>query len=242
VYGNPGLQDTLVETIRERGAQSLIFGDTGVGKSSLVRYAAEDASASMLIVECRSGRTFDQHCEDALRQLVDFEEVEVVDEQSSEREGEAGVSKIIALKGALRRQDGTTSRFEAIRRTALDALFQAMEENGVQLAVFDNFQNVDDDERARFGQAMEMLSDRADATRNIKIVVVGIAEDAPSLLGSSGSVRRRTVEIGVPRMPDDEIREIFVNGFRLLNIRADARRRMELSFSTPTVFPISPIS
>jgi MoxR-like ATPase len=75
LYGNPGLQDSLVETIRERGAQILVFGDTGVGKSSLVRYAAEDADASMLTVECRSRRTFDEHAEDALRQLIDFEEV-----------------------------------------------------------------------------------------------------------------------------------------------------------------------
>jgi predicted GTPase len=36
LYGNAGLQDSLVEAIREPGAQILVFGDTGVGKSSLV--------------------------------------------------------------------------------------------------------------------------------------------------------------------------------------------------------------
>lgn len=230
LYENPGLQDSLVEAIRERGAQILVFGDTGVGKSSLVRYAAEDGETSMLTVECRSRRSFDDHCEDGLRQLIDFEEVEVVDERTTAREGEAGVSKIITLKGTLRREDGTTSRFEAIRRTPLDALLQAMEDNRIQLLVFDNFQNVDERERSRFGEAMELMSDRASATDNIKVIVVGIAEDASSLLGSSGSIRRRTVELGVPRMPDDEIREIFATGFRLLGIRADGRALAALVF------------
>ncbi len=70
LFGNPGLQGSLVETIRESGAQVLVFGDTGVGKSSLVKYAAENAGASEITVECRSGRSFDEHMEDALHQLV----------------------------------------------------------------------------------------------------------------------------------------------------------------------------
>lgn len=39
-----------------------------------------------------------------------------------------------------------------------------------------------------------------------------------SLIGGSGSYRRRTTEIGIPRMPDDEIREIFSKGFDLLDV------------------------
>jgi hypothetical protein len=106
-----------------------------------------------------------------------------------------------------------------------------MQDQSFQLVVFDNFQNVDDSERGRFGQAIEMLSDRAgSATDNIKLIVVGIAEDARSLLGASGSVRRRTVEIGVPRMPDDEIREIFATGFRLLDTSVDRKSLNALVF------------
>jgi len=40
--GNPGLQDTVQDALRERGGQILLYGDTGVGKSSLLKYAAED--------------------------------------------------------------------------------------------------------------------------------------------------------------------------------------------------------
>lgn len=42
LVGNPGLQDNLRDALREVGGQVLIYGDTGVGKSSLLKYAAED--------------------------------------------------------------------------------------------------------------------------------------------------------------------------------------------------------
>ncbi len=67
---------------------------------------------------------------------------------------------------------------------------------------------------------MEFLSDRSAETGDVKAVVIGIAEDAPSLIGGSGSFRRRVTEIGVPRMPDDEIRAILLRGFSLLGVAA----------------------
>jgi hypothetical protein len=230
LYGNPGLQDTLAEAIREPGTQILVFGDTGVGKSSLVQYASEDENAGRVTVECRSGATFDDQVEQGLRKLVDFTEVEVVNATTTVAGGEAGVSKIITLKGSLKREDGSTSRFEAIRQTPIEALLQAMHENGQRLLVFDNFQNVENEQRIRFGEAMEMLSDRAAETGNVKMLIVGIADDARTLLATSGSIRRRTSEIGVPRMPDDEIQAIFLNGFRLLGLTCDRNALHDLTY------------
>jgi hypothetical protein len=43
-------------------------------------------------------------------------------------------------------------------------------------------------------------------------------------------VQRRTTEIGVPRMPDEEIVEIFQNGFRLLKLKAEKEALRNLVF------------
>jgi hypothetical protein len=89
------------------------------------------------------------------------------------------------------------------------------------LIVLDNFQNIRDAEvRERVAQGMEILSDRAGRSegRDFKFVVIGIASDAASLLGSSRSYGRRTTELGVPRMPDDEIAEILRRGFHILEL------------------------
>src|SRR6266542_1685858 len=62
------------------------------------------------------------------------------------------------------------------------------------------------------------------------MVVIGIADDADTLVGGSGSVRRRTTEIGVPRMPDDEISTIFHSGFRLLGLEVEENALRDLVF------------
>jgi Cdc6-like AAA superfamily ATPase len=40
LLGNPGLQDSLRDALREPGGQVILYGDTGVGKSTLLKYAA----------------------------------------------------------------------------------------------------------------------------------------------------------------------------------------------------------
>jgi hypothetical protein len=221
LHGNSGLQDLLMEAIRERGSQIVLYGDTGVGKTSLFQYAAEDVGASPVIVRCSKRRSFEEHIEEALRQLVDFQEVEVTERTDRAKGGEAGITKLVTVKGSITREDGTQSRFEAIRRPPLEALLQAMQENECDLLVFDNAQNLDEVERFKVAAAVERLSDMEAETGNIKLVIIGIADDALSLIGQhdyAESVRRRMTTIGVPRMPDDEIAAIFENGFALLRL------------------------
>jgi hypothetical protein len=78
-------------------------------------------------------------------------------------------------------------------------------------------------------QAFEVLSDRASETGDVKMVVIGVADDAATLVGESGSVRRRTTEIGVPRMPDEET-QIFKSGSDLLNLRVTPEALNNLIF------------
>jgi hypothetical protein len=219
--GNPGLQDLLRDALREPGGQVLLYGDSGVGKSTLLKYAAEDEQMGLLSIECMSNWTFEGHVDAATREIVSEREIEVVEESSSGSEGELGINKIITIRGQVTDQAGTTRRFESVAKTPLMALLDAMQESGYRLLAFDNFQNVAVAQRPAFAQAIEVLSDRSGETGDTKLVIIGIAEDAETLVGDSGSVRRRTTEIGVPRMPDAEIADIFLNGFRLLGLNSE---------------------
>jgi hypothetical protein len=222
--GNPGLQDNLRDALRELGGQVVIFGDTGVGKSSLLRYAAEDEGLRTVIVECLSSKSYDDLVEDAIRKLVDIREISRTSSKSAgaEVEGETKVKFLVSLKGKLTGTYASDREFEVVQKPPVDVLLEAMRATETKLLVLDNFQNITSPEtRLLVAQTMEFLSDRAEETGNIKAVVIGIAEDAPALIGGSGSFRRRVTEIGVPRMPDEEIREVFVRGFGLLGVRAD---------------------
>lgn len=221
IDGNPGLQDNLRDALRERGGQVILFGDTGVGKPSLLRYAAEDEERNFITVECFSSKTYDDLIEDAIRKLVEVREISRTAATSvgAEVEGEAKIKFLVSLRGKLLGNHERGAEFEVVQNTPLDALLAAMRATRTSLIVLDNFQNITNEEtRHLVAQTMEFLSDRADETDDIKMVVIGIAEDAPSLIGGSGSFRRRVTEIGVPRMPDDEIRAVLTRGFNLLEV------------------------
>ncbi|MCK9793304.1 ATP-binding protein [Isoptericola sp. 4D.3] len=231
--GNPGLQDILRDALREQGGQVVIFGDTGVGKSSLMRYAAEDELMKTVVVECISSKSYVDLLEDALRKLVEVKEIRRTSTRSASAQAEAGATlkMLVTIKGTLTGSRGKSSEYEVVEKPLIDALVAAMQASDVRILVLDNFQNVKDDEtRLLVAQTMELLSDRASATGDIKCVVIGIADDAPSLIAGSGSFRRRITEVGVPRMPDEEIREILTRGFRLLGVRADSSVLNDLVF------------
>lgn len=223
IDGNPGVQDRLQDALRERGAQVLLFGDTGVGKSSLVKYASEDETLFAVPVECGSDMSFADILDTVVRKLVDVKAVTVKRTASAEASAtaEASVPWFTKFSGTIKGAKGKEQNYEVVEKPVLDVITEVMATAGKSLIVLDNFQNIKSQEtRNLVAQLMERLSDRAGDwdKPDIKCVVVGIADDAESLLGESLSFMRRTVQIGVPRMPDDEIRALLARGFRLLDL------------------------
>jgi len=91
VYGNPGLQDRTREALRERGGQLIMFGDAGVGKSTLLKYAAEDEGMPTISIRTRS-KSFDDIIDEAIRKVTSEREVEIVRTNASGAGGEAGIT------------------------------------------------------------------------------------------------------------------------------------------------------
>jgi Cdc6-like AAA superfamily ATPase len=219
--GRPGLQDRLRTALRDRGGQVLMYGDTGVGKSSLLKYAAEDEKLQYVSIECFSQRSYEQIIQECIGRLIDFTEVSFADSYSAggQMELSVGPPKLMTAKGTTKREHGQTRTFQAVQKEPIEVLLEAMRATDRSIVVLDNFQNVDDPRaRTLVAQTMERLSDRSIETDDKKMVVIGIADDAPSLLAGSGSFTRRTAEVGVPRMPEDELRQVLDNGFRLLGL------------------------
>lgn len=224
IPGSPGLQDLVVEGLREKGAQLRVFGDTGVGKTSLVVFAAEEAGLRRLVVECMATHEYADLIHTAITKIQGVRLKSFTKTVGVEAAAEGGgrLGFLASIKGSVKGSGGRSRQFEIVDQPPLDLLLRLMKEANYHLLVFDNFQNIaSPDTRAHVAQTMEVMSDRAEETGGIKAVIIGIAQDAKSLIGQSGSFRRRTTDIAVPRMPDEEIRSILINGFRLLDLRVE---------------------
>jgi len=78
------LQDRVEAVLGERGRQVVLFGLTGVGKTSLIRYLCGQRKIPYIRVEC--GGTFEEMAREALGQAVGEEEIERINKRSGEAE------------------------------------------------------------------------------------------------------------------------------------------------------------
>lgn len=228
--GKPDLQTTVTDALRDVGAQLLLYGDPGVGKSSLLSYCATDDGLEVLAISCLSRWSFDEHVDAALRELLDEQQVDSSREIARTGGLDAGLSSPVQLRANRLAKRAETRRYRKMTRIPLLQLAESMHDARVGLIIFDNFHNVRPDQREAFAQAIEVLSDRAAETGNVKMALVGVPEDAESLVGTSGSVGRRLIEVGVPRMPDRGIRHIIRTGLALLSLSIDDEALVRMTF------------
>jgi hypothetical protein len=214
------LQDRVEAVLGERGRQAILFGDTGVGKTSLVRYLCHQREIPYVRVEC--GGRFEDMMRDALGQIVGEQEIERIESSSSEAEFGASLWSFITAKGKL--GEGTQTRTAPVPRNVGAMVAEALDLLGYRILFLDNFENL---ARRDHGEAtaneisalLKFFSDRsADAESEAKVIVAGIPEASANLIGLDAATARRTAQIEVGRMPPDELNQILDRGGDKLGI------------------------
>src|SRR5690349_9481907 len=76
------LQERFEDMLGEPGRQIVLYGDTGVGKTSLVRYICETQNIPMVYVEC--GQRFEEMLREALAKAgITEDRFEAIDKKSA---------------------------------------------------------------------------------------------------------------------------------------------------------------
>jgi MoxR-like ATPase len=132
------LQDRLESALGERGRQIVLYGLTGVGKTSLVRYLCRQRGIPYVRVEC--GPTFDDMMRDALGKIVGEEEIERINSQTAEGELGATIWAFLTAKAKVGR--GTQTRTAKIPRTLPSMVAEALELLDYRVLFLDNFENL----------------------------------------------------------------------------------------------------
>ncbi len=203
----------IVDTISKTGYHGVLYGERGVGKTSLSNVLSsflQEIGESFYLprVNCDAGDTFTSLWKKLFRDISIAEtrsgmgfEADQVEEKKSIVDG---------LPETLAPDD--------IRRT-LDQLSR-----GVNLVtIFDEFDRIKTSKTSTLmADTIKGMSDYGvDAT----ILLIGVAESVDELIKEHQSIERALVQISMPRMSGTEINQIIVNGMNGLKMGIENEER-----------------
>jgi Cdc6-like AAA superfamily ATPase len=201
----------VVEAITQKGQHAIVFGERGVGKTSLANvfssFLSQPADAILATrVNCDTMDNFDTVWRKALEQFqLTTHTLGFNDRKRSFTSAE--------LLGDPVRPDGVRRVLSVVAQTSLPIL------------IIDEFDRLPEQARRGFADTIKTLSDHA---VRATVVLVGVADTVDQLIREHQSIERALVQIRMPRMSREEVEEIVSTGLKRLEMEIDpaAMRRI----------------
>jgi Cdc6-like AAA superfamily ATPase len=203
----------VVDAINGRGQHAIIFGERGVGKTSLANILPQKFHSMGRVpilsarVNCDSGDSYD-----ALWRRV-FEELHIEVQTK-------------APPGFLSSEGQETLRLSDVTPENIDVgdvkrLLSLASRNGaIVLIILDEFDRVtSSDLRKQLVDTIKLLSDQSVP---VTVLLVGVADDVNEVIEEHASVERALVQVHLPRMSREEIRDIIRKGHDELGMKTEA--------------------
>lgn len=204
--GRAQQMEDLIDTVYERGQHAVIYGERGVGKTSLasVMTRVYDGHETQLgiRVNCDSSDTYTHIWKKVF-------------EQAGQRIRELPTQPVDPLLESLSGLAAKNELFPNDVRRGLTEL-AALKESVIFVDEFDTLKTPE--ASGLFADTIKMLSDQlVPAT----VILIGVADDLDDLIEEHGSVRRALVQIHMPRMSAGELAEIVNHGLELMNMKCE---------------------
>lgn len=192
----------VFDAVSTRGQHAVIFGERGVGKTSLANIVLEIAGsrpdAFSVKINCSAGDVFASVWKKAMQEI----NIEIQDEQ-----GTLGFKsepiRDVTVASVLLPDDPSPNDIRRVVRKLGRSIF-----------IFDEFDRLESGQ-GLFADTIKTLSD---ASEDCTIVIVGVAHDIDSLIAEHASVDRALVQILMPRMATQELEEILTKAMEALEM------------------------
>jgi len=192
----------LIETVLERGKHAVLYGERGVGKTSLAKVFR--VLFPSIVSEVRLIRQ-QLNAEDSFSEVWRkvFKDIEVMVRSGLEEKRVTAADLY----------EGEISPDDVVRE--INASFNS---NEIPVIVFDEFDRASDAVRK---QMANVVKDLSDDSVNVTVIIVGVSDDIGGLLAEHASLRRCLEQVPMPRMSNDEMKEIINKRIPRLGMKID---------------------
>jgi Cdc6-like AAA superfamily ATPase len=200
----------VVDAINQRGQHAIIFGERGVGKTSLANVLAENLSVPggyllMPHVNCDTGDDFSTLWTKVLNEITIYH-----------RKRQAGFDlQETLLKGAPSQEMTEPTSTGDIRK-----VLAPLASNFLVVIILDEFDRLPGGPvRAMMADTIKMLSDRA---IGVTLVLIGVADSVEDLIMEHQSIERNLIQVPMPRMSAEELAAIVMKGLGELQMTIES--------------------
>jgi len=207
-FGRINQLNKIADAINEEGQHAILYGDRGVGKTSLANIMATIyTNLHPIKITCGRLDTFKILWQNALDNI-----------QFSKTTTGIGFNpqqtKEIVQIG------NQTRNIAELRPNHIVQILNSLPASRL-LFIFDEFDSISTKKaRATFADLIKSLSDN---NINSTIVLVGIADSIESLIGNHQSLERCLKQVKMPKMKDEECEEIITSGIQRLGLTIDKK-------------------
>lgn len=202
--------------VREIGQHIIVYGDRGVGKTSLANIVGERYRVAInSLVSCNANSTLSGLWKTLFKRIpVSVERYKVIG-FSLDKDNEEKIRNVITLA------DGLDPRKE-IDVDEINTLLSTVNSLGYKLLfIFDEFDQIRNESLvADISNIIKFCSDHLE---NITIMVVGIGKSVTDLINNHQSIERATKQIFLQRMSDDELKDIVTKANTELGLQIDRK-------------------
>lgn len=206
-FGRKIQLEKVRDAINEKGQHAILYGDRGVGKTSLANIMSRSYTNLYAVkITCDRRDNFKTIWERIFSNIKFSHNTESIGFIKGENQTE-----IYTLKDRISSVDKLTPN---VLVDIINSLGEAK-----LLFIIDEFDNIRDDKtRSSFADLIKSLSDN---NKNTTVLLVGIADSVEELIGDHQSLERCLKQVKMPRMKKEECEDIIRNGMEKLGMKIE---------------------
>ena len=196
------INDKVVNALKTRGKQIVVYGHSGSGKTTLLLNKLNEVYEHHLTSRCMKGMTVDALLLDAFSQLAPFFEMEVTTTQKNSTDYALDAS-FQTIKASIRTSSGTDQSTKAIRLVPPQLTAHALAKllGCKRLCwVIEDFHKVDEVEKKKLSQVLKIFMDCGAEYPQLRIITLGAVQTARQVVEYDDEMRNRVSEIEIHLM------------------------------------------